>query len=324
MTNKNIGRISYLRFRFLSDLPNQIYLMPGIIVIGSSNTDMVIKSKKLPAPGETILGGIFIMNPGGKGANQAVAAARLGGNVTFVTKTGNDMFGSEAVTLFENEKINTDYMVKDPVNPSGVALINVDENGENCIVVASGSNGTLSPFDLRDEIFETDKSDLFLMQLEIPESTVEFVAKKAAGRGNRVILNPAPAHRLSEELLSCLFLITPNETETELLTGIRVYDIASAEKAAAKLYNKGVKNIIITMGASGAYLYSDTISKMIPVVPVKAVDTTAAGDVFNGALAVAISEGKDLSDAVVFANRAASISVTRMGAQASAPYRREI
>src|SRR5450759_3326352 len=146
--------------------------MGRIIVIGSSNTDMVIKSTKLPLPGETILGGTFLMNAGGKGANQAVAAARLGGNVTFVTKTGNDMFGAEALTLFDNEGIDTRYIIKDAKNPSGVALINVDENGENSIVVASGSNGTLDAYDINDEVFKTEKSDIFLMQLEIPVSTV--------------------------------------------------------------------------------------------------------------------------------------------------------
>lgn len=298
--------------------------MGKVLVIGSSNTDMVIKTEKLPAPGETILGGTFLMNPGGKGANQAVAAARLGGNVTFVTKTGNDMFGSEAVQLFEKEGIEAKYISKDDKNPSGVALITVDEYGENSIVVAPGSNGTLSAKDIKDEIFDTDKSDLFLMQLEIPVATVEFVAKKASGNGNRVILNPAPAQYLSDDLLRCIYLITPNETEAEIITGIKVHDIASAEMAAKKLVEKGVKNVIITLGASGACLLSGAQAKIIPSVPVKAVDTTAAGDVFNGAIAVAISEGMELIDAVAFANKAAAISVTRMGAQASAPYRKEI
>lgn len=298
--------------------------MSRIIVIGSSNTDMVIKSKKLPAPGETILGGTFLMNPGGKGANQAVAAARLNGNVTFVTKTGNDMFGSEAIHLFDSEGIDTGYSIKDMNNPSGVALINVDENGENCIVVAPGSNGTLSEHDIKEEVFVTDKTDMFLMQLEIPVETVEFVAKKASSGGNKVILNPAPAQKLSEDLLSCLYLITPNETEAEILTEIKVYDLSTAEKAATELRKKGVQNVVITLGASGAYMLTGTTSKLIPVVPVKAVDTTAAGDVFNGALTVAISEGKNIEEAVIFANKAAGISVTRMGAQASAPYRKEI
>jgi len=264
------------------------------------------------------------MNPGGKGANQAVAAARLGGNVTFVTKTGNDMFGIEALHIFDNEGIDIRYIIKDVINPSGVALINVDENGENCIVVAPGSNGSLSAYDIKDGVFETGPSDMFLMQLEIPVETVEFVAQKAVKNGNRVILNPAPARQLSDDLLSCLYLITPNETEAELLTGIIVHDVVTAEQAASNLRNKGVQNVVITMGASGAYLLSGAISKMIPVIPVKAIDTTAAGDVFNGALAVAISEGKDIEDAVIYANKAAAISVTRMGAQASAPYRKEI
>jgi ribokinase len=298
--------------------------MNRIIVIGSSNTDMVVKSKKLPSPGETILGGTFLMNPGGKGANQAVSAARLSGNVTFVTKTGNDLFGEQSKHLFDNEGIDTKFIIRDSKNPSGVALISVDENGENCIVVAPGSNATLDAYDIDDAVYETQQSDVFLMQLEIPVSTVEFVALKVAGKGNRVILNPAPARQLSSELLSSLYIITPNEVEAEILTGISVHDTISAEKCARKLFQKGVKNVVITMGAAGAFLFTQDISKMVPVIPVKAIDTTAAGDVFNGALAVAISEGKELEDAVMFANKAAAISVTRMGAQASAPYRNEI
>jgi ribokinase len=298
--------------------------MSKIIVIGSSNTDMVVKCKKLPAPGETILGGTFLMNPGGKGANQAVAAARLNGNVTFVTKTGNDLFGDQAIHLFDAEGIETKYIIKDRKNPSGIALIAVDENGENCIVVAPGSNAALSAYDIDEDVFKTDVSDVFLLQLEIPVSTVEFVAQQVAEKGNRVILNPAPARQLSNELLGSLYAITPNEVEAELLTGVHVEDAITAEKAAQKLLNKGVRNVIITMGAAGAFLLTDKISKMIPVVPVRPVDTTAAGDVFNGALAVAISEGKDLEEALGFANKAASISVTRMGAQASAPHRNEI
>jgi ribokinase len=298
--------------------------MSRIIVIGSSNTDMVIKSKKLPGPGETIIGGTFLMNPGGKGANQAVAAARLNGKVTFVAKTGNDIFGSEAKQLFDNENIDTRFLIRDNDNPSGVALINVDENGENSIVVASGSNGTLSAYDIHDEVFKTTNEDIFLMQLEIPVGTVEYVAQKAAGNGSRVILNPAPAKQLSSEILSCLYMIIPNETEAEILTGIKVTDALSAEKAAGKLFNRGVKNVVITMGGSGAFLFTAGYSKMITVVPVKAIDSTAAGDVFCGALAVALSEGKNNEEAIIFANKAAAISVTRMGAQASAPYRKEI
>ncbi len=299
--------------------------MSRITVIGSSNTDMVVKSKKLPAPGETILGGTFLMNPGGKGANQAVAAARLNGKVTFVAKTGNDLFGEQAIHLFKFEGIDTRFIIRDMKNPSGIALITVDENGENCIVVAPGSNATLSAYDIDDEVFDSaGPEDVFLMQLEIPLGTVEFAAQKVYSKGTRVILNPAPARLLPNDLLECLYIITPNEVEAEILTGIKVTDASSAEKAAQKLQQKGVRNVVITMGAAGAYLLTPQFSGMIPVVPVKATDTTAAGDVFNGALAVAISEGMGLKEAVDFANRAASISVTRMGAQASAPYRKEI
>jgi ribokinase len=298
--------------------------MGRIVVIGSTNTDMVVKSRKIPSPGETILGGSFFMNPGGKGANQAVAAARLNGNVTFVTKTGNDLFGDQAKHIFDFEGIDTKHLVSDPKNPSGIALIMVDQNGENCIVVAPGSNGTLSAYDIAEDVYGNDPSDVFLLQLEIPVSTVEFVVQKVFERDNRVILNPAPAKQLSDDLLQCVNIITPNEGEAELLTGIKVSDASSAEKAAIKLKSKGAENVIITMGGSGAYLLTDSVSKLIPVVPVRAVDTTAAGDVFNGALAVAISEGKNLEEAVIFANKAAAISVTRMGAQASAPYRKEL
>lgn len=264
------------------------------------------------------------MNPGGKGANQAVAAARLNGIVTFVTKTGNDHFGEQSKLLFEKEGIDTRFLIRDQKNPSGVALIAVDENGENTIVVASGSNATLSAYDIDEEVYVADKEDVYLMQLEIPVGTVEYVAQKVSDKGNRVILNPAPARLLSQELLDSVYVLTPNEIEAEILTGIKVENASSAERSAMKLLDKGVKNVIITMGAAGAYLCTPEISKMIPVVPVKAVDTTAAGDVFNGALAVALAEGKDLEEAVGFANKAASISVTRLGAQASAPYRNEL
>jgi ribokinase len=298
--------------------------MGRIVVIGSSNTDMVVKTKHLPGPGETVLGGAFLMNPGGKGANQAVAAARLKGNVTFITKLGKDHFGKQSKLLFEREGIETRYIIKDNKNPSGIALITVDEHGENSIVVAPGSNAALSAYDIDDEVYGTDRSDVFLMQLEIPVSTVEFVAERVAEKGNRVILNPAPARHLSNELLGSLFMITPNEREVEVLTGIKVTDTDSAENAASKLLTKGVKNVIITMGAAGAFLHNNEVSKMIPVVPVKAIDSTAAGDVFNGALAVAVSEGRTLEQAIDFANKAAAIAVTRMGAQVSAPYRNEI
>jgi ribokinase len=298
--------------------------MSRILVIGSSNTDMVIKTNKLPAPGETILGGTFLLNPGGKGANQAVSAARLGGKITFVTKRGNDLFGNQTIGLLMREGIDTQYVVKDPVLPTGVALIIVDSGGENIIVVAPGSNGNLQQEDIPAKLYTSGRFEILLLQLEIPVKTVEYAAEMSSANGIKVILNPAPAQRLSDDLLKNTWLITPNESEVEIITGLSVNDSSTAEIAASSLMNRGVSNVIITMGAAGAYVKSENFTGMVPGIKVKATDTTAAGDVFNGALAVALAEGKDLKDAALFANMAASISVTRLGAQASAPYRNEI
>jgi ribokinase len=298
--------------------------MKKVVVVGSTNTDMVVKSARIPAPGETILGGRFLMNPGGKGANQAVAAARLGGDVTFVAKVGDDLFGREAKGLFAKEGLRTEYVFTDASEPSGVALIMVDEKGENCISVASGANGVLSPADLESARGEIEKAGLLLMQLETPVETVLCAAQWAAAKGVPVVLNPAPACALPEALFKCLDLITPNESEAELLTGIKVSDEASARAAAIVLCTKGVKRVVITLGSKGAYVYESGRGTLVPACKVEAVDTTAAGDVFNGALAVALTEGLPLAEAVRFAAKAASISVTRMGAQASAPYRNEI
>lgn len=295
-----------------------------ILVVGSSNTDMVIKTNHFPLPGETILGGKFLMNAGGKGANQAVASARLGGRVTFVGKIGDDIFGKQAVQQLKDEGINVDFVTVDPENPSGVAMITVDRVGENSIVVASGANGTLSPANFDRAILELDESEFVLMQLEIPIPTVEYIARIAAQKQKKVILNPAPAATLSDELLKNLYLITPNETEAEILTGIRVVDEQSAFQSANVLHDKGVEIVIITMGAAGAFLLVEGKSEIIKAPKVEAVDTTAAGDTFNGALVVALSEGKTIPESIAFANRAASISVTRIGAQTSVPYRKEI
>ncbi len=295
-----------------------------ILIVGSSNTDMVIKTHNFPAPGETILGGRFLMNAGGKGANQAVAAARLGGMVTFVGKIGDDIFGKQAVQQLEDEGINVDFVAVDPENPSGVALITVDKKGENSIVVAPGSNGTLSSADFDKAIAELDDSEFVLMQLEIPIPTVEHIARMAAKKQKKVVLNPAPAAVLTDELLQNLYIITPNETEAELLTGIKVTDEQSALKAALVLNEKGVELVIITMGSAGAFLLSNGKSEIISAPKVEAVDTTAAGDTFNGALVVALSEGKTIQESIAFANKAAAISVTRIGAQSSVPCRKEI
>ena len=295
-----------------------------ILVVCSSNTDMVIKAAHLPRPGETILGGTFFMNPGGKGANQAVAIARLGGPVTFICKTGSDIFGHQSQQLFEEEGINTSYVFSDSGNPSGVALITVDEKAENCIVVASGANANLLPSDLEKAEEAIERADLVLMQLEVPMETVCFVADIAWQKGKKVILNPAPAHPLPADLLRHLYLITPNETEAEMITGVKITDESSAGEAARALSGMGVQHVIITLGSKGALIYSNGKAEMVPALKVEAVDTTAAGDVFNGALTVALSEGRSLKEAARFACKASAISVTRVGAQSSAPYRNEV
>jgi ribokinase len=298
--------------------------MKNIVVIGSANTDMVVNVARIPAPGETVLGGRFLMNPGGKGANQAVAAARLGGQVSFVAKVGNDGFGREARELCRRERICPDYVFTDAQEPSGVALILVDRAGQNCIAVAPGANGALTPCDLAPARQAIEQAGLVLMQLETPVETVLCAARWASAHGVPVVLNPAPAVVLSEALLRCVSLITPNESEARLLTGIEVVDDASAEAAAAALCTAGVRQVVITRGAAGSLVYADGRGTAVPACRVQAVDTTAAGDVFNGALAVALMEGRPLIDAVRFATKAAAISVTRVGALASAPHRHEV
>jgi ribokinase len=298
--------------------------MTKILVIGSSNTDMIVKTERFPLPGETILGGNFFMFPGGKGANQAVAAARLGAEVCFICKVGGDIFGQKALEGFLNEKIDTQYCIKAPDLASGVALIIVNEAGENEIVVASGANNHLTKSDIDDSQAAITESEIILLQLETPIETVEYAINKVAKAGKKVVLNPAPAQSIALEVYKSLFLITPNETEAQILTGIPVYDLESADNAAQELLNKGVQNVIITMGSKGAF-FKNAIEKIfVPAQTVKAIDTTAAGDVFNGALVVGISRGLGWQEAIEFANAAAAISVTRMGAQASAPYLTEL
>lgn len=298
--------------------------MAEILVIGSSNTDMVVKTQRLPKPGETLLGGSFFMFPGGKGANQAVSAARLGGQVCFICKVGDDLFGKQAIEGFRNEHINTDYCLTDPHHASGVALITINDDGENVIVVASGANNQLTTqeLDQADAVFQS--AEIILLQLETPISTIGFAIKKGFEKGKRVILNPAPAHPLEKETYTHLFLITPNETEAGLLTGIEVTDETTAEMAADRFLEWGVGNVIITMGAKGAFFKNPTDRFQVAAPKVQAVDTTAAGDVFNGALSVALAQNKPWKEAIRFASQAAAVSVTRMGAQASAPYLNEI
>lgn len=295
-----------------------------IVVVGSSNTDMIIQLDRIPRPGETILGGEFTSAAGGKGANQAVGAARAGGQVTFIARVGQDMFGDQAVAGFIKEGIDTDHVLRDKSRPSGVALIFVAKDGENSIAVAGGANGELSPTDVGKAKNLFASAGMLVMQLETPLATVQAAADLAAKASVRVILNPAPARTLPDKLLKKVAIITPNETEAELLTGIKVDSEAAASKAADKLLTRGVKTVIITLGSRGAFVAGEGVRKLVPGFKVKAVDTTAAGDVFNGALAVALGEGRPVIEAVRFANAAAAISVTRLGAQPSAPVRKEI
>lgn len=300
--------------------------MKNIVVIGSSNTDMVVKTSHLPAGGETVLGGDFFMNPGGKGANQAVAAARYGNRVVFVAKTGDDMFGATVREGMKQDGIITDYVFVDKQHPSGVALITIDSAAENCIVVASGANMHLNETDIDAAADEIRHADVVLMQLECPVATVEYAARMAAEAGVKVILNPAPAptEPLSEELMKNLFLITPNRSEASRISGINVTDMESAHRAIRAIYAMGPKNVIITLGSEGSLIYDGSMIMRVDACKVEAVDTTAAGDTYSGVLASVIAEGKSLIEAVREANVAAAISVTRMGAQPAAPTRAEI
>ncbi|MBF88620.1 MAG: ribokinase [Candidatus Marinimicrobia bacterium] len=295
-----------------------------IVVMGSYNTDMIVKVPHIPKPGETVLGGKFTTAPGGKGANQAVAAARIGGDVTFIARVGDDSLGKEAIKRFESENINTKYIKRDLVDPSGVALIVVDKNGQNSIAVALGANSNLSPSDVDDSMEIIESAEILLTQLETPLSSVEKVISLAKAAGTKVVLNPAPAQALSDDLLHNITVITPNESESEALTGIAVTDFSSAEKAADVLLYKGIKTVVITMGEKGALLKTNSCTQIINPLNVDAVDATAAGDVFNGALVVAMAEGNTLEASVEFANAAAAFSVTKLGAQPSAPNRTEV
>ena len=290
-----------------------------IYVIGSSNTDMVVKSNFLPKPGETVIGDTFLMNPGGKGANQAVSACKLGADVTFITKVGNDMFGKKAVNNFKKIGIKTDYIRIDKNNSSGVAIIMVDKSGENSISVAPGANNSLT---IKDVNFIEEKlkaDDYVLIQLEIPKTVVEYLIEICNKLKVKLILNPAPFQKISDYHISQVNTITPNEIETEYLSGIKVKDKETAKKASEILINKGIKNIIITMGEKGAFYKSSSFEGLIPTKKVSVIDSTAAGDTFNGALVAGLSMKMDMLTSIDFANNAATYSVTKLGAQSSAP-----
>jgi ribokinase len=297
---------------------------PAIVVVGSANTDLVVRVASLPRPGETVIGGTFASVGGGKGANQAVAAARAGGRTTFIAKVGADAMGEAAVAAFEADGIDTRFVTRDAATPSGVALILVDDRGENSIAVAPGANDRLLPADIDRARDAIEAADILLIQLEIPLETVRHAVAVAHAAGVRVILNPAPARPLGAGLLAQVAILTPNETEAEVLSGLRVTEEVSAAAAASRLRAAGPHSAVITLGGRGAFVADAAASVHVPGYEVTPVDTVAAGDVFNGCLAVAIAEGRGLVDAVRFANAAAAIAVTRHGAQASAPRREEI
>jgi ribokinase len=298
--------------------------VPTIAVVGSSNMDLVVKSKRIPAKGETILGGDFIMVPGGKGANQAVAAAKLGARVFFIAKLGDDIFGSQSLNNFKKEGVNTRYVLQTKEAPSGVALIMVDDEGNNIIVVAPGANHKLMPDDVKAAESDIASSGALVAQLEVPIETIEFAAELANKSKLPFILDPAPAQKLSPKLLNMVDVLTPNETEAQILTDIEVKDQKSAEAAAKKLLECGVKNVILTMGTSGYLSASKEGTKFVAAKKVTAADSTAAGDAFTGSLAVGLAEGKTLSEAASFANNVAAVSVTKMGAQPSMPTLQEV
>ncbi|HKZ68667.1 MAG TPA: ribokinase [Anaerolineales bacterium] len=294
--------------------------MTRIVVVGSSNTDLIVRADRLPAPGETVLGGDLITAPGGKGANQAVAAARLGAEVTFVARVGKDMFGEAALENFRREGIDTRFVIQDATAPSGVALIVVGQNGQNIIAVAPGANRRLTPNDVHAAESAFAGARVVLLQLETPMETVVAAARAGRSAGATVILNPAPAQTLPNELYSLISIVTPNESEATLLTGE-----ATPEAAARILLQRGVKSVIVTLGEAGVLVAAspDDIRRA-PGFDVNVVDTTAAGDAFNGGLAAALARGESSESALSYSQAVAAISVTRMGAQPSLPTEAEV
>ncbi len=294
------------------------------MVVGSSNMDLVVKADVIPCLGQTVLGGDFLMVPGGKGANQAVAAARLGAEVYFVARLGDDLFADKSLDNFKTVGVHTRFVHRTPDTASGVALIAVDAQGHNIIVVAPGANSKLAPEDVDGAVCAIKSAGAVVAQLEIPLETVEHTAELAQKAGVPFILDPAPARVLSDELLSRTFVIKPNETEAHILTGVEVVDVKSASEAAGVLLDRGVKHVVITMGPAGFLLADSDSVEFVEAPNVDAVDSTAAGDAFTGALATGLARGREIHEAAVYANWVAALSVTKMGAQPSMPTEEDV
>lgn len=295
-----------------------------ITVVGSSNTDFSVRVEFLPRKGQTVLGSDFIIAAGGKGANQAVQIARLGAKVVFVARIGRDHFGDRSIADFKKAGIDTEYIVRDRMHPSGAAVILVDKKGNNQIAVAPSSNRFLGVADINKAKDIIRRSKVLLAQLEVPLASVKRAVDLAKNAGVTTILNPAPFKKLGSDLLKKINILTPNETEAEGLTGVGVKDVNSAVRAGRILLKRGIKSVIITLGSLGSVIVDSKGVTHLPAPKVKAADTTAAGDSFCGALAVSIAEGKSLVEAADFANCCAAISVTRPGAQPSLPTKREV
>lgn len=298
--------------------------MVKVVVAGSYVVDLMSRTPHMPKPGETVLGGPFQMGPGGKGGNQAVSASRQGSHVTMITKVGKDLFGEDALRNFEKEGIVSTYVTTHETEATGAALIAVDRKSENMIVVALGACGKLTKHDVMDAREAFEEADIVLVQLETSLEAIKTTITLASECGKPIILNPAPYQELDQESLSKVSYITPNETEAGFLTGITVNDERSAHEAALFLARQGIQNIIITLGKKGCYVYENGKGRIIDGFSVEAVDTTGAGDAFNGGLATFIAEGYSLDDAVYRANAVAALSVTKMGTAPAMPMKKEV
>ena len=296
-----------------------------IVVFGSFVVDLTSWAKHLPVPGETVKGSVFKMGPGGKGSNQGVAASRAGADVTLVTKVGNDVFGKIALDFYQNEHMTTDFVFLDAEKETGTALIMVDETvGQNQILVVSGACDNITPAEVQRTHPLIDEADIVLLQLEVNMDAIEQVIDYAHAKGKQIVLNTAPARKLPEALLKKLDIVTPNEIEAGILTDTKVETAEDAEKAAKILMNSGVKNVVVTMGKHGVFVMTPDRKEMIPSMPVKAIDTTGAGDAFNGGFVTALAEGKDIFEAARFGNAVGALSVTKIGTAPAMPHRSDI